>query len=102
MKFFPRKAIVASAVTLGAMAAVPAMAQSASASPTQCSASFTAGTASSFCASGTGEHRIVCFYTHHIPGVGTIMSYGPWQPAGSTSSTYCPSDRVTNSFIEVR
>ncbi|GAA4239783.1 hypothetical protein GCM10022254_61570 [Actinomadura meridiana] len=102
MKFFSRKAAVASAVALGALTAVPVMAGPASASPTQCSVSFNFSTASSTCLGGTGEHRIVCFYTHHIPGVGTIMGYGPWAPVGGTSSTYCPPDRVTNTFVELR
>ncbi|TDD87125.1 hypothetical protein [Actinomadura rubrisoli] len=102
MTFLSRKAIGATVVALGALTAVPAMAGPASASPTQCSVGFNFSIASSTCLGGTGEHRIVCFYTHHIPGVGTIMGYGPWKPVGETSTTYCPQDRVTNTFIETR
>lgn len=102
MKFLSRKACVL-ALAFGALALAPTTAQAAAASgPTQCSASFTVGTASSLCQGGTGEHRIVCIYNHHIPGVGPIISNGPWQPVGSTSSTYCPSNSVLNSFIETR
>ncbi|RFS87262.1 hypothetical protein D0T12_03220 [Actinomadura spongiicola] len=102
MKFFSRKAAVASLAALGALTAVPAMASPASATPTQCSISVNFSNTSSNCLGGTGEHRIVCFYTHHIPGVGTIIGRGPWQPVGATSTTYCPQDRVTNTFVEVR
>ncbi|MFI0411095.1 hypothetical protein [Actinomadura sp. 3N508] len=102
MKFFSRNAAAASVVALGALTAVPAMAGPAAAVPSQCSVGRDFSTAFSSCLGGTGEHRIVCFYTHHIPGVGTIIGHGPWKPVGETSGTYCPQDRVTNTFVEVR
>ncbi|TYK44062.1 hypothetical protein [Actinomadura decatromicini] len=102
MKSFSRKAASATVLTLGALTGLITMTGPASASPTQCSVGFNSSIASSTCLGGTGEHRIVCFYTHHIPGVGTIQGYGPWKPVGETSTTYCPPDRVTNTFVEVR
>ncbi|RFS87261.1 hypothetical protein D0T12_03215 [Actinomadura spongiicola] len=102
MKLFSRTMAVASLAALGTLTTVPAMASTGLATPTQCSITTSGSIASSNCLGGTGEHRIVCLFIHHIPGVGIIESYGPWKPVGATSSTYCPSDRVTGTRVELR
>ncbi|WP_283134461.1 hypothetical protein [Rhizohabitans arisaemae] len=56
----------------------------------------------SSCSGGTGEHRIVIIERHHLPGVGPIDRYGPWQPVGTLSTISPRYSGVTNAFVLTR
>ncbi|MEV5407891.1 hypothetical protein AB0K60_03490 [Thermopolyspora sp. NPDC052614] len=82
-----RRVTAASSTVLLAATLVLGTASGASAAPQDCSYTIANLTASSFCASGTGEHRIFVMQRHFLPEVGQIPIYGPWQPVGTVSST---------------
>lgn len=80
---------VAAASTISLLAAgfVTGTATGALAAPTGCGYQISGLTASGFCSSGTGEHRIFVMQRHFLPEIGQIPIYGPWQPAGVASTT---------------
>lgn len=64
----------------------------AQAAPQACSTSQSFFAASSVCATGTGEQRIVAWALNQITGAtGGQSFYGPWVPAGATSAVSIPS-----------
>jgi hypothetical protein len=83
---------------------VVAAAPNALAAPTDCSYQLNTSErwASSYCASGTGEHRIHVMQRHFLPEVGLIPIEGPWAPAGSTSFTTISPHTTINVWIETR
>ncbi|WP_018352794.1 hypothetical protein [Longispora albida] len=100
-KLLPRLLAVAAAGA-AAVLAVPGTAQ---ALPEQCSYTIDqyARTASSFCASGTGEHRIWVKQCHFLPEVGcSIVMWGEWKPAGQVSSTYISAHTIREVQIHRR
>ena len=98
-------------VSLLAAAAVVGTATSAAAIPSDCSISYgsqpapwggTQPTVSSFCASGTGQHKIHMTQRHFDPTAGPIAVEGPWANVGSYSTTTYPPHTITNVWIELR
>ena len=69
-------------------AAAIASATPAQAAPQSCSTSQTLNSASSFCATGTGEQRVVVWAINQVTGAtgGSQQFTGPWVPAGATSA----------------
>ncbi|MBT2229313.1 hypothetical protein [Nonomuraea sp. NEAU-A123] len=79
-------------------------APSAFAAPSDCSYQLNTGErwASSYCASGTGEHRIHVLQRHFLPEVGLIPIEGPWVPAGQTSFTGISPHTTISVWIDTR
>ncbi|MEN3360758.1 MAG: hypothetical protein V7637_4740 [Mycobacteriales bacterium] len=69
-------------------AAAVAGATAAQAAPQSCTTSQTLNSASSFCATGTGEQRVVVWAINQVTGAaaGSQQFTGAWVPAGATSS----------------
>ncbi|MEZ0073300.1 hypothetical protein [Planotetraspora sp. GP83] len=100
-----RKWVVAAfATTLLTTGLVVGPASSAFAAPTDCSYQLNTVErwASSYCSSGTGEHRIHVLQKHFLAEVGYIPIEGPWVPAGQTSWTSITAHTVVNVWIETR
>ncbi|GII65612.1 hypothetical protein Skr01_56970 [Sphaerisporangium krabiense] len=74
------------------------MTRPAAAAPTDCSYQVddVSYEASSYCSSGTGEHRI------RVVQSGGRESVGPWAPAGSISFTNISAFRVIDAWVETR
>ena len=93
-------------VTLLAASAVIGTATSAAAIPSDCTITYgfngSQRTASSFCASGTGEHRIYVRQQHFDPTAGPIVCIGPWVPVGATSTTGITPHTIVDAHVEVR
>jgi hypothetical protein len=87
--------------TAGLVALTPAKALAA---PTDCTISFNGNprTVQSYCASGTGEHRVHMVLRHFLPEVGRIPVAGEWAPAGGISITGYPPHTIENVWIETR
>ncbi|MEU4571359.1 hypothetical protein ACBI99_24500 [Nonomuraea sp. ATR24] len=81
-----RAAILAGAAALAFGPAV-LLASPAAAAPTGCTTQYGAGSASSFCSSGTGMHQVVVLQKHASPLAGPILVVGPCVPVGQTSHT---------------
>jgi len=86
-------------------------ASNAAAIPSGCTISYgsqprpgggTQATASSFCASGTGEHRIYVRQQHFDPSAGPIVCIGPWVPVGSYSTTGITPHTIVEARVETR
>ncbi|MDF5757270.1 hypothetical protein [Spongiactinospora sp. TRM90649] len=92
----------ASTVVLLGAGALIGGATSASAAPTGCSYQIGGMQASSYCASGTGEHRIHVLQRHFLPEVGLIPIEGPWVPAGQTSLTRITAHTTVAVWIDTR
>ncbi|MEU7827875.1 hypothetical protein [Nonomuraea sp. NPDC049129] len=77
---------------------------SAFAAPTGCSYQLNTAErwASSYCTSGTGEHRIHVLQRHFLPEVGLIPIEGPWAPAGATSYTGISPHTTISVWIDTR
>lgn len=74
-----------------ATATVVGSGTAAHAAPQGCSTSQTLQSASSICTSGTGEHRVAVWALNQITGAtGGQTFFGPWVPAGVTSSVTVP------------
>ncbi|GGS64124.1 hypothetical protein GCM10010156_23990 [Planobispora rosea] len=91
-----------SATALAATALVTGTATAASAAPTDCSHQVSGLQASSYCATGTGEHRIRVLQRHFLPEVGLIPIIGPWQPAGTASVTGITPHQIVSIWVETR
>ncbi|GAB2958727.1 hypothetical protein GCM10027280_54300 [Micromonospora polyrhachis] len=87
---------VALATTISVGAASPAVA-----TPTDCSYSVSGYTASSLCASGTGEHRVKVLQRHLQYG-DAILIEGPWKPVGETSTANLTPHRTERVWVETR
>ena len=86
--------------TAGLVAVTPA---SALAAPTDCTITFGPNrTVQSYCASGTGEHRIRMVLRHFLPEVGRIPVEGNWAPVGGISITGYPPHTIENVWVETR
>ncbi|GAA3414649.1 hypothetical protein [Streptosporangium vulgare] len=83
---------------------VTGTASSASAAPENCSYQVNTQErwASSFCATGTGEHRIRVLQKHFLAEVGYIPIIGPWQPAGTVSFTTITPHTTVSAWVETR
>jgi hypothetical protein len=94
----------ASATTMLVAALVAGTASSAQAAPTNCSTQVNTQQrwATSFCSSGTGEHRVRVLQRHFLPEVGLIPIEGPWVPAGSVSYTNISAHTLVNVWVETR
>ncbi|GAA3075693.1 hypothetical protein [Streptosporangium carneum] len=99
-----RRASAACATALLTAAMVAGTASSASAAPTGCSyqVDHATSTASSYCASGTGEHRVFVLQKHFDPSVGYIPIYSEWAPAGSVSSTHITGHTIISVQVQTR
>ncbi|MEO3854276.1 hypothetical protein [Acrocarpospora sp. B8E8] len=99
-----KKIVAASATAVLAAALVVSTASSALAAPTDCSYQLNTQQrwASSFCATGTGEHRIRVLQRHFLPEVGLIPIEGPWVPAGSTSFANISAHTTISVWVETR
>jgi hypothetical protein len=83
------RALIVALFATGAAAVGTAPAQAA---PQACSTTQSYFAASSICASGTGEQRVVAWALNQVTGVtGGQYFYGPWVPAGATSAVSIPS-----------
>jgi hypothetical protein len=83
------RALIVALFAVGAAVSSTAAAQAA---PQGCSTSQSFFAASSVCASGTGEQRVVAWALNQVTGVtGGQYFYGPWVPAGATSAVSIPS-----------
>ncbi|WP_113700848.1 hypothetical protein [Nonomuraea lactucae] len=93
----------AATVTLAA-AFVLGTAPGAMAAPTECSYQLNTQDrwATSYCASGTGEHRIRVMQKHFLPEIGLIPIEGPWVPAGSTSFARISPHQTISVWVETR
>ncbi|GAA5087019.1 hypothetical protein GCM10023259_100460 [Thermocatellispora tengchongensis] len=90
------------ATLLASAALVVATASGASATPADCTYQISGQTASSFCASGTGEHRVRVVLRHFNPEIGLIPITSPWAPVGSVSSTGMPPHQIVSVWVETR
>ncbi|MEU9888841.1 hypothetical protein AB0M95_38400 [Sphaerisporangium sp. NPDC051017] len=99
-----RWAATACATVLATAGLVTATTSGAYAAPTGCSYQLNTAErwASSYCSSGTGEHRIWVLERHFLPEVGYIPVYGPWVPAGETSFTRIPPHTIVDIRVETR
>ncbi|MBO3747660.1 hypothetical protein J5X84_16400 [Streptosporangiaceae bacterium NEAU-GS5] len=93
-----------SAAALLASATIMGTATGASAAPTDCTYTVNQSErwATSFCASGTGQHRIHVVQRHFLPEVGLIVITGPWQPAGVTSYTQISPHTLVSAWVDVQ
>jgi hypothetical protein len=98
-------------VSLLAVGTVVGTATTAVAIPSDCTISYgsaprpgggTQLTASSFCASGTGEHRIYVRQQHFDPTAGPIVCIGPWAPVGASSTTGITPHQIVEARVEKR
>lgn len=96
-----RRAAACAALTTGS---VLAAAPGASAAPTGCTYQLNQAErwATSYCASGTGEHRIHVLQRHFLPEVGLIPIVGPWVPAGQTSYTGITAHTTVSVWVDTR
>ncbi len=92
------------ATALLAAGLVAGTASSASAAPTGCSyqVDISQLSASSYCSTGTGEHRIYVLQKHFLAEVGYIPIWGPWVPAGSVSSTHITPHQIVYAEVQTR
>jgi hypothetical protein len=100
-----RLVAAASATAFLTVGLVAGTATGASAAPTDCSYQYSTGSpryASSFCASGTGWHRIRVLQRHFLPEMGLIPIEGPWAPPGATSYTGITPHQIVNIWVETR
>ncbi|MEO3810300.1 hypothetical protein ABGB17_14965 [Sphaerisporangium sp. B11E5] len=99
-----KRAVSASVTALLAAALVAGTGPGAAAVPTGCTVQYSAAErwASSFCASGTGEHRVRVLQRHFLPEVGLIPIIGPWQSAGVVSYTTISAHTIVNVWAETR
>jgi hypothetical protein len=58
--------------------------------------------ATSFCATGTGEHRIFVLQKHFLAEVGYIPIYGDWAPVGATSTAQITPHTIVYFQVERR
>ncbi|MFC0532792.1 hypothetical protein [Phytohabitans kaempferiae] len=93
--------VVTALTTAGLGALSPASAQAA---PSDCTISFNGNPRSvqSYCASGTGEHRIRMVLRHFLPEVGRIPVEGNWAPVGGVSIAGYPPHTIENVWVEKR
>ncbi|MDQ7910230.1 hypothetical protein RB614_37630 [Phytohabitans sp. ZYX-F-186] len=93
--------VVSALTTAGLVGLSPG---SALAAPTDCTISFNGNprTVQSYCAGGTGEHRIHIVLRHFLPEVGLIPVEGNWAPVGGVSITGYPPHTIENVWIEKR
>jgi hypothetical protein len=78
-------------------------ASTASAIPSDCSISYgEPRTVSSFCASGTGQHRIRMLQRHFNPAVGLIPIEGPWANVGAYSTSGYTPHVIESVWVETR
>ncbi|MGW2219860.1 hypothetical protein ACWCSD_33155 [Nonomuraea sp. NPDC001684] len=79
-------------------------APAASAAPTGCTYQLNQAErwATSYCPSGTGEHRIHVIQRHFLPEVGLIPIEGPWVPAGQTSYTGITPHTTVSVWVDTR
>ncbi|SDG64992.1 hypothetical protein SAMN05421505_106122 [Sinosporangium album] len=76
-----------SAATLLTAGALAGMAGTAHAIPEQCSTTQNGpSSATSYCATGTGQHRVVVAFVHANPWIGIGVIEGPWADVGSSST----------------
>ncbi|MBG0829245.1 hypothetical protein HS041_15865 [Planomonospora sp. ID67723] len=97
-----KRAAVVSAAAFLTTAMVTATAPGASAAPTDCSYQVSGRQASSYCATGAGEHRIRVLQRHFLPEIGLIPIIGPWQPAGTASVTGITPHQIVDIWVETR
>ncbi|MFC6083427.1 hypothetical protein [Sphaerisporangium aureirubrum] len=97
-------AVSASVTALLTAGLVAATGPGAAAVPTGCGVQYSAVErwATSYCASGTGEHRVRVLQRHFLPEVGLIPIIGPWQPAGTVSYTGISPHTIVNVWVETR
>ncbi|GIH94499.1 hypothetical protein ACFFMN_18890 [Planobispora siamensis] len=93
---------LASATAFATTALVTGTASGAYAAPTGCSYQISGLQASSYCTTGTGEHRIRVLQRHFLPEVGLIPIIGPWQPAGTASVTGITPHQIVDVWVETR
>ncbi len=91
----PAAALLTSALLAGTAPAANAL-------PDNCTTSVSGSTASSYCTSGTGEHRVAVTVLHVNPAVGYAYNVGPWEPAGVVSSAYIPPGTIISLRVERR
>ncbi|MFD0887015.1 hypothetical protein ACFQ08_20915 [Streptosporangium algeriense] len=77
-------------------------ASGANAAPDNCTVSTSGSHASSYCASGTGQHRVGVTLLHANPSVGYVYSVGPWVSAGATSTASLPPGTIVSLRTEKR
>jgi hypothetical protein len=99
MSRVPVRALIIALLAAGLAVGGTAPAQAA---PQACSTTQTFFTASSVCATGTGEQRVVAWALNQITGViyGQTF-YGPWVPAGATSAVSIPGPYLIPSWSPV-
>ncbi|MFF4417185.1 hypothetical protein ACFYY8_32080 [Streptosporangium sp. NPDC001559] len=96
------RALSLSAATLLTGALLIGGASGANAAPENCKVSTSGSYASSYCASGTGQHRVGVTILHANPSVGYVYSVGPWVSAGATSTAYLPPGTIVSLRTEKR
>ncbi len=95
-----RRVTAAASTVLLAATLVAGTASAASAAPTGCSYEIVGRTASSYCASGTGWHRVFVMQRHILPDVGLIPIASEWQPPGTVSSVQITYHQVLYARVE--